>query len=114
NRRPSLRCRRRWRCRSTLGERASPTNHGQAQCQPSRYRRKSLREDLHSAPPGFFAALPSLEVGGTYSIRALVRLLSTNVLFATRRISAFVTASTFFNWLNSSRQSPKRVWYSAS
>ena len=48
------------------------------------------------------------------SIRALVRLLSTNILFATRRMSALVTASTFSSWLKSSRQSPKRVWYSAS
>src|SRR5271163_853924 len=45
-------------------------------------------------------------LGSANSIIAYVRLFSTNILFATLRTSALVTASIFCNWLNNSRQSP--------
>src|ERR1700679_225474 len=85
------------------------------------------QRSVHFAPPALCAVCvdgggESLDwtgvsagfCGGTNSIRALVRLLSTKILLATRRMSALLTALILSSSRNSSRQSPKRVWYSAS
>src|SRR5262249_49758604 len=88
------------------------------------FRCRTCLQGFHFAPPAFCsagvagsvcAAAPgACRCGGTNSIRALVRLLSTKILFATRRTSALLTASILSSWRKSCLQSPKRVWYSAS
>src|SRR5882762_4233202 len=99
------------RSRSSRSLRRLGEGKGTHAAQSKYYYPKSVHRNPHSAPPAFFAALAGAAAN---SMRALVRLLATKIWFATRRTSAFVTASTFFSWLNSSRQSPKRVWYSAN
>ena len=65
------------------------------------------RSGLQWAPPAGAAAVAvGFADGAVKSMRALVRLFSRKILLATRRMSAFWTASTLLSWRKSSRQSP--------
>src|SRR6185437_514598 len=95
------------------GWRAVCANRSRRTCiWKSRAHRESTNEINHCAPP--FSPAAAACFGASVSINPTVRLPSTNTLFATLLISAFVTLSTLSSCRNSSRQSPYRVWYWAS